>query len=265
SGAASQAVSMEARAIDAKQRALADEAARTQGLLDGGFVSPNEAEQKLSQSDEQRAQLLATQAKLVGTSLEVADCILRAPFDGEIGARWLDPGAFVHPGDAIVSVVDRSTVRFVADVPESDFEVVAPGREGTINVFASGVDVPARVARRAPSADPGTRTIHAEVDLADAARKIPVYTTGELRLPVDEPVPATELPLAATTIRGKKVSVFVVVGDTARLKSFAYIGESGGTAFVDPSLADGSLVVVEGRALLSNGDRVSAKVEPPAI
>ena len=265
SGAAAKAISMEARAIDARQRALADEAARTQGLLDGGFVSPNEAEQKVAQSDEQRAQLLAAQAKLLGTSLEVADCILRAPFDGEVGARWLDPGAFVHPGDAIVSVVDRSTVRFVADVPESDFAVVNPGREGTIHVFATGADVTARVARRAPSADAATRTVHAEVDIPDPNRTIPVYTTGELRLSVGDPVPATELPLAATTIRGKKVSVFEVEGDTARSKSYAYIGESGGSAFVDTSLAAGTPVVVEGRALLSSGDRVAAKEQAPAV
>ena len=264
SGAAAQAIAMQARAIDARQRALADEAARTQGLLDGGFVSPNEAEQKVAQSDEQRAQLLATQAKLLGTSLEVADCILRAPFDGEIGARWLDPGAFVHPGDAIVSVVDRSTVRFVADVPESDFNVVAPGHEGTMHVFATEIDLPARIARRAPAADPSTRTVHAEVDLADAERKIPVYTTGELRVPVGDPQPATELPLAATTIRGQKVGVFVVDGDTAHSKTYAYVGESGGSAYVDPSLAAGTPVVVEGRALLSNGDRVAAKEEAAA-
>ncbi|HEX3344094.1 MAG TPA: hypothetical protein VHS09_05945, partial [Polyangiaceae bacterium] len=37
------AVAAEARAIDARQRAVADESARLQTMLDGGFVSPNEA------------------------------------------------------------------------------------------------------------------------------------------------------------------------------------------------------------------------------
>ena len=31
-------------------------------------------------------------------TLEVNDCVLRAPFDGEIAARSVDPGAFVRPG-----------------------------------------------------------------------------------------------------------------------------------------------------------------------
>ncbi|MEO8875669.1 MAG: efflux RND transporter periplasmic adaptor subunit [Polyangiaceae bacterium] len=259
SNAASQAVAMEARAIDAKQKALADESARTQGLLDGGFVSPNEAEQKVAQSAEQEAQLLATKAKLVGTSLEVSDCVLRSPFDGEVGSRSLDPGAFAHPGDAIVSVVDRSTVRFTADVPESDFTAVPPGKQGSLRVTASGVELPAVVARRAPSADPATRTVQVEVDLPNHDRAIPVYTTGEFQIAVGVPIAATELPLAATTIRGKKASVFIIDADTAHAKTFAYLGEASGNAFLDPSLASGTPVVLEGRALLSDGDRVVAK------
>src|SRR5262249_27881392 len=41
--ATSQAVAMQARALEARQKAVANEAARVSGLLDGGFVSPNEA------------------------------------------------------------------------------------------------------------------------------------------------------------------------------------------------------------------------------
>jgi RND family efflux transporter MFP subunit len=128
--ATNQAVSMQARAIDAQQKAIADEAARLRSLLDGGFVSPNEAEQKTAQSAAQEAQLLSQKAKMMTSALEVSDCVLRAPFDGEIASRTEDPGAFVRPGSTIVTVVDRSTVRVVGDAPESDFGAVAPGTEG---------------------------------------------------------------------------------------------------------------------------------------
>ena len=95
--ASSQAVGAEARAIDARQQAVAHESARVQSMLDGGFVSPNEAEQKAAQSASEQAQLAAQRAKLASTSLEVNDCVLRAPFDGEIATRTIDPGAFVRP------------------------------------------------------------------------------------------------------------------------------------------------------------------------
>lgn len=262
--ATSQAVAMEARALDARQKAIAHEATRLSSLLDGGFVSANEAEQKEAQSASEEANLLAQKAKLLGSSLEVNDCILRAPFDGDVGTRTIDPGAFVHPGDAIVTVVDRATVRLVAAAPENDFDVVAPDNHAHLHVFATGARLEGAISRRAPSADPGTRTIHVEVDIPDPTRSIPVYTTGEITLNVGNPIPATELPLTVATIRGAKATVFVVEGDVARARTFKYLGEAGGSVFVDTSLAPGTLVVSEGRSLLGDKDKVTAKVDEPS-
>src|SRR5262249_33912170 len=125
--AATQAVAAEARAGDARLKAISDESRRYTGLLDGGFVAQNEAEQKNAQHAAEEASLHATRARLAGKSLEESDCILKAPFDGEIATRAIDPGAFVHPGAAIVSVVDRSTIRLAADAPEVDFAAIPPG------------------------------------------------------------------------------------------------------------------------------------------
>jgi RND family efflux transporter MFP subunit len=262
--AAQRAVASQARAIDARQKALTDEAARTQGLLDGGFVSPNEAEQKTAQSASEQAELEATKAKLASSALEVNDCVMRSPFAGEIARRMFDPGAFVRPGAPIVQVVDRSTVRMTADAPEIDFSVVEPGTKVAIHVLATNKELKAAITRRAPAADPTTRTVHFEIDVADPAREIPVGTTGEVHIDVGEPVSATEVPLYAATLRGAKASVFVVAGDTAQARTFPVIGEAGGQLFLDPSLAADSLVVTEGRALLEDGDKVASKEESAA-
>lgn len=260
--ATTQAITMQARALEARQRAVAHEASRVEGLLDGGFVSANEAEQKAAQSQAEEAQLLATRANLLGSSLEVNDCVLRAPFAGEIATRSIDPGAFVRPGSAIVSVVDRSTVRVVADAPELDFDVVAPGREVKVHLVSTGRDLVAKIARRAPAADVATRTVHFELDVDDSDRALPVGTTAELRIEVGEPAPATALPIYAATIRGSKAQLFVVAGDRAKKRTVIVEGEREGRLFVDASLAPGTKVVTEGRALLNDGDRIAAAVEP---
>jgi RND family efflux transporter MFP subunit len=261
--ATSQAVAMQARALDARQKAVAHEASRVQGLLDGGFVSPNEAEQKVAQSASEQAQLLATKARLLGTTLEVNDCVLRAPFDGEIATRTVDPGAFVRPGVDIVSVVDRSIVRISADAPEVDFEVIAPNTEVKIHVISTGQDLVGKISRRAPAADDATRTVHFEIDAPNANRAIPVGTTGELRIDVGEPVPAVGVPLSAASVRGSKASVFVVEDGVAHARTVQVLGEISGTVFLDPVLKPGSLVVTEGRALLGEGDKVAATEEKP--
>jgi RND family efflux transporter MFP subunit len=256
--AASQAVAAEARAIDTRQQAVAHEAARVQSLLDGGYVSPNEAEMKAAQSVSEEAQLAAQRAKLSATTLEVNDCVLRAPFDGEIATRTIDPGAFVRPGTPIVSVVDRNTVRMTFDVPENDFEVVAPGTPVRILVVATGKTVAGSISRRSPSADPDTRTVHVEVDLADTARAIPVNTTGEATIEVGEPVRATAIPLPAASITGSQAAILVVEGGVARKKTFAVLGERGSDLYLASDLKPGTLVVTEGRFALTDGDPVAA-------
>jgi len=260
-GASNQAVAMQARALESQQKAVADEASRVQGLLDGGFVSPNEAEQKAAQSSAQQAQLLATQAKLLSSSLEVNDCILRSPFDGEVATRTSDPGAFAHPGTAIVSIVDRSTVRILADAPEVEFGAVVPGTPVKVHLVATNRTLTAVIARRAPAADLATRTIHFEIDVSDPARTLPVGTTAELSIDVGDPEPASEVPLYVATVRGEQASLFVIDGYVARKRTFLVKGEREGRLFLDPSLQPQSQVVSEGRALLSDKDRVSAQLE----
>ena len=261
--ASSQAIASQARAIGARQQALAHEATRTQGLLDGGFVSPNEAEQKNAQSAAQAAELSAEQATLAKSSLDVNDCVLRAPFDGEVSGRTIDPGAFVRPGTSIVRVVDRSTIRMTGDAPEIDFAVVAPGTKINLHVLATNIDLSAVITRRAPSADPGTRTIHFEIDVPDPDRKIPVDTTGEVRIGVGQPVPATEIPIAAVTSNGSKGTLILVEGGIAHSRTFVTIGEKGGNFYFRPGdVPANAEFVTEGRSLLSEGDHVAAHPGP---
>ena len=255
------AISSMAKAIASRQQAISHEATRTQALLDGGFVSPNEAEQIAAKSESQAAELAAQQANLAKSALDVNDCILRAPFDGEVAQRLVDPGSFVRPGAEMIGVVDRNTVRMTADAPESDFDAIPPGTKVTVHVVSTDVDLAAVITRRAPSADPGTRTIHFEIDLDDSDRHIPVDTTGEVHVPVGQALSATSVPLSAVTMNDKKATLYTVDCDIAHAHTFVELGEVGPSVFFSPdTLKPGSLIVVEGRALLKDGDQVAAKV-----
>jgi membrane fusion protein (multidrug efflux system) len=258
--AATQAIAGQARAIDARQKAIADEATRKRAMLDGGFIAESDVVQVLARSEAEAAELASQRASLAQSSLQVNDCVLRAPFDSEVGARFLDPGAFARPGGAVVTVVDRSTVRITIDVPESDFDHVSPGTPAKIHIISTGTDMVANVSRRAPSADPGTRTIHVEIDIADPNRTLPVNTTADVRVDVGQSVAATELPIAAAKVQNGKAVFFTIDGDVAHLHAVPLLGELGGGFFLAPSdLAPNALVVTEGRGLLSDNDHVAAK------
>jgi RND family efflux transporter MFP subunit len=263
---ATRAFKMQAKSADARQRAAADEATRVASLLAGGFVAPNESEQKSAMSDSEQAQLFEMQARVRKASLDERDCILRAPFDGEIATRMYDPGAFVHPGASIVSIVDRDTLRITVDATEKDFDAVAPTTMVEIDVLATGAHISAPISRRAPTADPKTRTVHFEVDVGDPQRRYPSGTTATVHVDVGAPAPATEVPIYAATQYEGKAKLFVVGQGVAHALTLPVLGESGADLFFSPSaLAPGALVVTQGRALLTDGDKVQprAEVETP--
>lgn len=257
-------IASHAKAIAASQLAMAHEAERTQSLLDGGFVAVNDSELVSASSDSQAHELASQKANLARSDLDVNDCILRAPFDGEVSLRLVDPGTFVRPSTEVIGVVDRSTVRMTADAPETDFDAIAPGTKVRVHVVSIDLDVSATIPRRAPNADFGTRTVHFEIDMNNADRRIPTDTTGEVHVAVGNPVPATAVPLKAVTTNEEKATVFIVDGETARKRVLKELGEVGPYAFFPvEDFKPGTLVVVEGRALLNDGDRVAAKIEAP--
>jgi hypothetical protein len=82
---------------------------------------------------------------------------------------------------------------------------------------------------------------------------------------VGKAVPATEVPIYAATQDEGKAKLFIVDHDVAHARTLPVTGEIGGQVFFAlAALPPGSLVVTEGRALLSDGDRVQAHVDEEA-
>ena len=74
---------------------------------------------------------------------------------------------------------------------------------------------------------------------------------------VGKPRPASAIPLAAAAVRTPMAMVFVVEDDVAHARVVPLHGEREGLLFHDPAQKPGTQVVMEGRALLQDGDRVS--------
>lgn len=263
SASANRAVALQAQALQERQRALVSETSRFQSLLDQGFVSPNEVEQRQAQTAAEGAQLAALQAQSQGKRLEVDDCVLRAPFDGEIAARAVDPGAFVRPGTALLTLVDRHLLRLVTDVPETDFGAVAVGTPVAFKLLANQLSLKGTISRRSPMADDATRTVRFEVDIDPQGRDLATGSTAEVSIEVGQPRPATELPLVSAKVRGSQATIFVVEGSLAKKRTLTLLGERAGTLFVTTELAANTLVVTEGRGQLTDGDKIVYKEEAP--
>lgn len=260
SSAATKAVAANAQSLSERQAALAHQVDRMKQMLSGGFASADEVEQMTARSSSQRSDLESLRASLSAKTLEVDDCIQRAPFDGEVAERHVDPGAYVRPGNPIVTVLDRRTIRVAASAPEADFNIVSVGTPVEIDVAAIGQKLKAPISRRAPGADATTRTVDFEIDILNENRALPARATATMTIQVGEPKEACRVPSLAGNLRGTKATLFVVKDGVASRRIVSVLGEAAGQLYIRPAeLPQGTLVVTEGRALLEDGDHIAAK------
>ena len=137
-------------------------------LLSKQTLDDAESRQQASaaQLDLARAQLAQSQARVEELKINLTDTVITSPVTGFVGSRTLDPGAWVTPNTAFLSVVDISTVRLVANVVEKICAASRPGLVAEVAVDAyPGEQFMGKVARVAPVLDPATRTAQIEVRL----------------------------------------------------------------------------------------------------
>ncbi|HTS80603.1 MAG TPA: efflux RND transporter periplasmic adaptor subunit [Myxococcaceae bacterium] len=233
------------------------QAERARKLRPQGFIAQQDldnAESALSVSRATLQQLLATQ------SYEQ----VRAPFDGVVTARYVDPGALVAAGTAsnqavqpLFDVADMRTVRVQVYVGQDDASDLRPGVPVSISLPDDpGHPIEAKVSRTAQGLDTRTRTMLVEVDVAnEPARLYPgSYVNVRLRFPGRR---TPLIPGDALAWRGDVVYVARLDPDN-RVK-FVRIqpGEDNGRQIqVLSGLQGGEQVVLNPSAELSDGDRV---------
>jgi multidrug efflux pump subunit AcrA (membrane-fusion protein) len=245
---------MQAKAIDVAQQAISHEATRTQELLDGGFVSPNEAEQKTRRAPSEEAELAPQKANLSKSALEVSDCVLRAPFDGEVATGLVDPGAFVRPGTEI----DRSSIGHRPNDRGRPGERLRRRRARarrsrcTSSRPTSTIRRRSRAARRAPTRD---AHVHFEIDIPDSEATRSPWTRPARSASRRRARARDAVPLSAVTINDKKATLFVVDGDVAHARRSSSWARSGERLLLARRPQAGDARRRRGRALLKDGDR----------
>nr|WP_319005028.1 HlyD family secretion protein [Acuticoccus sediminis] len=80
------------------------------------------------------AALRTQRASLAAARLRLSYTTIRAPFDGVVGARRVQPGDFVAIGSALIDVVPLPDVYVIANYKETQLTHVAPGQSVEITV-----------------------------------------------------------------------------------------------------------------------------------
>ena len=129
-------------------------------------IAGAEALVRLANTEEQKAE--AQKALDLAKSSENSVAV-RASFSGTVSSRSISEGEFVSENAELFSVIDFSTLVFVADVPARDLPSLSVGQHATINLQSlTGRDLPAAVEAINPQTDFTSQTLKVRLKLAGA-------------------------------------------------------------------------------------------------
>jgi membrane fusion protein (multidrug efflux system)/multidrug efflux system membrane fusion protein len=153
----------------AREREARVEAAPDMFSAEQRSVAKGNRETSDKELESARARLVQAEAELRGLRGQSARRVLRAPTDGWVAARLLDPGALVEAGEPVVRLKrgDRYLLRFA--VPPADAGRWAPGTPISWHPDGQEDRYPAVVARVAQQVDPASQMVFVEADLNPAS------------------------------------------------------------------------------------------------
>ena len=182
---------------------------------------------------------------------------ITAPFAGVITAKRVNAGALATPGTVLLELEDNRRLQVRTALPESLFARVRIGDQLTVHVPATGFEAAATVAEIGPASDPGSRTAAVTLDLP-AGADLRSGQFARVRVPGASAI-ALLVPESAVVPAGQMDRVFVIEGDTARLRLVRTGQRRDGLIEILAGLDPGELVATGNNRLLENGRRVQVQ------
>jgi membrane fusion protein, multidrug efflux system len=134
-------------------------------LAQQSFISPIALESSRAAVDTARANLNAAQASLDTTRVALRDAQVIAPIAGIVAKRHVLPGEKLSPEQQIVTLVDIRTLELAGSVGTHEVGRLKAGMPVQVQVEGVSEAVFGRIARIAPAAEPGTRSIGVTIEL----------------------------------------------------------------------------------------------------
>jgi RND family efflux transporter MFP subunit len=207
------------------------------------------------------------------TILEYAD--IKAPFDGVVTRRLVDPGSFIQPATnnsaarPLVSVARINKVRISLDVPMAEVRLLDIGDRAIFNriTVLPGQQFDGKVARFSRSLDPTSRMMRCEIDLEnpvgpDGKRHLLPGYFGYVTVYLAEYEAAPTIPASALITRGNKTLVFVVKDNRVHPCDVGIGYQDGTIVGITSGLEPGMVVVASGAGQLREGQEVIARAPP---
>jgi len=230
---------------------------RNQSLLRLSVLAPQAA-------DQSHAQMLEAKENLDQLISMQAYKAIRAPFDGIVTARYVDPGALIAesttPSSATAPLLDLAVVtpvRVYANVPQSSAAFIRDGAPAVVSV----TEFPDRtfegtITRHPGALDSATRTMLVEVDLPNNDGALLPGMYAQLNLQVATPVGLPMVPDDAVVFQDGKSYVPIVLNNHLKLAEVKLGYDDGINVQILRGLGGGELVALNTGQTARDGEPV---------
>lgn len=233
------------------------------------LISPQEAELTYANEKISRGTL---QAQAVLKDFEV----VRAPLEGTVTARFVDPGAMIQNGSnsptasALVTISHTQVLRCYIYLSQRDAAFVRVGTPVRIEHYdRPGIQLTAKIVRMSGQLDPSTRTLLTEVDFENPDNWVVAGSFVKVSLSVQEP-PALIVPVdALVSVQGAPMVALVTPDDSNKSGKVEFrkieVAENNGMEIrITSGLNPGDLVVLNVGSNISSGQRVQISMPTQA-
>jgi RND family efflux transporter MFP subunit len=212
----------------------------------------------VAQVDLAQAQLAQSQARLDELRINLGNTSVVSPVDGFVAKRNVDPGAWVSQNAPLVSVVDISSLRLVANVVEKDLRNVNPGDPAIVEVDAfPGETFKGRIARVSPILDPATRTAPMEIEIANPQFRLKPGMYAKVSLEVEGRDNALIVPkISLVDSEGRRGVYIANQENRAQFKPVTVGIEDSQRAEILEGLTEGEVIVSTGAGALRRNDQL---------
>lgn len=179
--------------------------------------------------------------------VEFKETVVETPISGWLTRRYHDTGTQVAPGMPLFQVADYRRVKLEVSVPESDISKVRPGAQVRVAIDAwPDQAFPGRVRQVSPTVDYLSRTVRADIALANPGLKLRPGMYGRAEIKVRRLSKAVTVPSSSILDREQGRMVYVVRGGRAWASPVRVELDLGDRSVLAGGLSPGDSLIVSG-------------------